>query len=219
MAERSPYLLLGGFGLWWFSRPKPIPDPVVNESIDNNDSQQQPSVASSPLDYSWQPERFTKGQRTLFPGKGNPSRDKGIKAFSQEDYGAAVSAFQRAMNADRSDPEVVILYNNAKARLQGNPLALAAVVPVENNMNSAEEILRGIAQAQMQFNASGGVGGRLLEIAIANDGNQSDMAIQVARQLKDDPSILGVIGHNSSSATQAGLSIYVQSDLGRCLSH
>lgn len=208
-------MLLGGLGIWWFSRPQPFPDVGgdLSPDEDSNSGQQAPSVSSSSLDYSWEPDRFTRGQRTLFSGKGNPSRDNGIKAFKQEDYGAAVTAFQRAMNADRNDPEVVILHNNAKARQQGNPLTLAAVVPVENNMNSAEEILRGIAQAQQQFNDNGGVGGRLLEIVIANDGNQADMAIQVARQLKDDPSVLGIIGHNSSSATQAGLSIYAQSDL------
>ena len=208
-------ILLGGFGIWWFSRPKPVTsDPQVQQpeqqeqSSDRNNNNN-----SSALDYSWQPDRFTKGQRTLFSGKGNPNRDRGIKAFRQEDYGTAVSDFGRAKKADRNDPEVVILYNNAKARLQGNPLTLAAVVPVENNLDSAQEILRGVAQAQEQFNANGGVGGRLLEIVIANDGNQADNAIQVARQLSDDPSILGVIGHNSSSATQAGLSVYVQTDL------
>ncbi|MEL6931312.1 MAG: ABC transporter substrate-binding protein [Cyanobacteria bacterium J06600_6] len=208
-------MLLGGLGIWWFSRPKTITDnsqTQQNQPIDTsniNDANSNPS----PLDYSWQPDRFTKGQRTLFSGESNPNRDKGIKAFRQEDYGAAVSAFQRAKNANRNDPEVVILYNNAKARQQGNPLTLAAVVPVENNMDSAKQILRGIAQAQQQFNTNGGVGGRLLEIVIANDGNRADNAIQVARQLMDDESILGVIGHNSSSATKAGLSVYVQSGL------
>jgi len=203
-------ILLGSLGIWWFSRPKSITNDPLQQDLQVDSSN---DVNSSPLDYSWQPDRFTKGQRTLFPGKGNSNRDNGIKAFKQEDYGKAVSAFQRAKNADRNDPEVVILYNNAKARQQGNPLTLAVVVPIENNINSAEEILRGVAQAQQQFNANGGTGGRLLEIVIANDGNLADNAIQVARQLSDDPSVLGVIGHNSSSATQAGLSVYVQSDL------
>lgn len=202
-------ILLGGLGIWRFSRPET--DPLIGDSPVQ---QEQPNTLSNiSSEYSWQPDRFTKGQRTLFSGKGNPSRDRGIEAFKQGDYGAAVSAFQRAKNADRNDPEVVILYNNAKARQQGNPLTIAAVVPVDNNINSAEEILRGIAQAQQQFNANGGVGGRLLEVAIANDGNEEDNARQVAQQLVDDPSILGVIGHNSSSATQAGLSVYTQSDL------
>jgi branched-chain amino acid transport system substrate-binding protein len=213
-------LLLGGLSVWWFSRgdqtasnnPTPAPNAAINNNNNNNNNQQS-SLSGSPLDYSWQPERFTRGQRTLFPGNGNPNRDNGIEAFKQEDYATAVNAFKRATDANRNDPEVVILYNNALARQQGNPLSLAVVVPVENNLNSAEDILRGVAQAQNQFNANGGVDGRLLEIVIANDGNQPDNAIQIARQLISDQSILGVIGHNSSSATQAALSVYVQTDL------
>lgn len=207
-------LLLGGVGAWWFSRLEKAelsnPETEVDTTDITPNPAPQPSVSSSPLDYSWEPDRFTKGQRTLFPGKGNPNRENGIKAFRQEDYGSAVTAFKRAIDADRNDPESLILYNNAKARQQGNPYTLATVVPVENNMNSAEEILRGVAQAQHQFNNDGGKDGRLLEIVIANDGNQASNAIQVARQLINDPSVLGVIGHNSSSATEAGLSVYVQ---------
>lgn len=164
-------------------------------------------------DYGWNPERFTRGQRTLFPGKGNPNRDNGIKALMQGDYSTAVNYFKRAIEANRNDPEVLIFYNNALARQKDNPLTLAVVVPVEGRVTSAEEMLRGVAQAQHQFNISGGTNEQLLEIVIANDGNNPENAEKVAQELIKDPSILGVIGHNSSSASQAGLDVYEQAGL------
>jgi ABC-type branched-subunit amino acid transport system substrate-binding protein len=72
---------------------------------------------------------------------------------------------------------------------------LAAAVPADNNPNIAQEILRGVAQAQHQFNQKNGLNGRLLEIKIANDAGQPEQAKQVAAELVKDQSILGVIGH------------------------
>lgn len=75
-------------------------------------------------------------------------------------------------------------------------------------MTSAEEILRGVADAQTQFNDSKGLNNQLLEIAIANDSNDPAIATEVAQKLANDPNILAVIGHNSSDASKAALVEY-----------
>ncbi|WP_198014997.1 ABC transporter substrate-binding protein [Mastigocladopsis repens] len=77
----------------------------------------------------------------------------------------------------------------------------------------AQEILRGVAQAQNQFNEKGGLNGRLLEIAIANDDNEADNAKQVAAELEKDSSVLAVIGHNASDTTKAALETYRKAPL------
>ncbi|MDJ0681284.1 MAG: ABC transporter substrate-binding protein [Xenococcaceae cyanobacterium MO_167.B52] len=168
----------------------------------------QPPEPPGSDDYLWQPERFTKGQRTLFPGVTRPSLNNGIEAFKKQDYQKAITFFDKAVTTNLNEPEPLILLNNAKARKQGNPLTLAVVVPVDGSINSAKEMLRGVAMAQNEFNNSGGIGNRLLEIVIANDENKPEISKQVAQQLVNDPSILGVIGHNSSSASGAGLKVY-----------
>jgi ABC-type branched-subunit amino acid transport system substrate-binding protein len=157
--------------------------------------------------------RISRGERTLFRNIGNTNRDRGNEAFRKGNYSEAVVLFEKAVAANRNDPEVLIYYNNARARQQSSPLTLAVVVPVENRADSAQEILRGVAQAQNQFNNANGFNGRLLEIAIANDSNEPDKAQQVAQQLVNDPSVLGVIGHNSSDATRAALAEYEKADL------
>jgi ABC-type branched-subunit amino acid transport system substrate-binding protein len=156
--------------------------------------------------------KISRGERTLFPNIDNPSRDQGIAAFKNSNYQAAAKLFQQSIEAKQKDPELVIYYNNARARQQGSPFILAVVVPIGTNPNDAQEILRGVAQAQNQFNDNKGLNNRFLEIVIANDDNTKS-AQQVAQQLVKDDSILGVIGHNSSDATQKALPEYEKAGL------
>jgi ABC-type branched-subunit amino acid transport system substrate-binding protein len=161
--------------------------------------------------------KISSGERTFFPGITNSFRDQGIAAFKNGNYQEAANLFIKAdqhyiqEHQDQNDPEVVIYYNNARAREKGSPFKLAAVVPISTNTNDAQEILRGVAQAQNQFNKEG-LNNRLLEIVIANDDN-TNSAKQVAQQLAKDPSILGVIGHHSSDATKQALPEYEKAGL------
>lgn len=194
------------------SNPEPVPpnpEPTLEPVPPSltNDTNLRPGL------YTWEPQRFSWGHQTLFPGDGNIPRDEGIEAFRKGDYQTAVDSFKRAVEGNRNDPEVLIFYNNALARQQGSPYTLAVVVPVDSRLSSAQEMLRGVAQAQNEFNASGGSNGQLLEIVIANDGNDSKLATQVAEQIINDDSVLGVIGHNSSDASEAGLAVYEKANL------
>jgi ABC-type branched-subunit amino acid transport system substrate-binding protein len=156
--------------------------------------------------------RISRGDRTFFPKTPNIPRDQGIQAFKKGDYPQAANLFQQAVKANQNDPEVLIYYNNALARQQVSPFTLAVVVPLDKNITDAQEILRGVAQAQNQFNSNRGLNGRLLEIVIANDSN-TENAKEVAQELIKDSPILGVIGHNSSDATQAVLPEYEKAKL------
>jgi ABC-type branched-subunit amino acid transport system substrate-binding protein len=157
--------------------------------------------------------RISRGDRTLFPNIKKPNRDRGIAAFKQGNYSEAAQFFKNAVADNRNDPEVLIYYNNALAKEKGSTITLAVVVPVDNRDAIAQEILRGVAQAQNQFNQKGGLNGRLLEIVIANDGNEPDIAKQIAAELVKDSSVLGVIGHNSSDATKPALAEYKPAEL------
>jgi ABC-type branched-subunit amino acid transport system substrate-binding protein len=159
--------------------------------------------------------RISRGNSTFFPEINNIPRDKGIQAFKKGNYQEATVLFNQAVKANQNDPEVLIYYNNALARKQGSPFTLAVVVPLDKNQddrNNGTEILRGVAQAQDQFNQKNGLNGRLLEIVIANDSN-TEKAKEVAQELAKDSSILGVIGHNSSDATRAAIPEYEKAQL------
>ncbi|MEH1785238.1 MAG: ABC transporter substrate-binding protein [Nostoc sp.] len=159
---------------------------------------------------------FSSGDRTFFLIINNTYRDEGIESFKKGDYQDAVKLFQQAVAANRKDPEVLIYYNNALAREKGNYFTLAVVVPADNsNTNFAQEILRGVAQAQQEFNDKDGLNGKLLSIVISNDGNgnEPEIAPKVAAELVKNPSVLGVIGHNYSEATKAALTEYEKAEI------
>lgn len=159
--------------------------------------------------------RISKGDRTFFKNITNIPRDEGIKAFKQGDYQKAASLFQKAIQVNKTDVESRIYYNNALARQQDSPFTLAVIVPIDSltNNDNAQEILRGVAQAQDQVKTNKGFNGRLLEIVIGNDGNKSEEAKAVVDAIIKDSSILGVIGHNSSEVTKAVIPEYENAKL------
>ncbi|MDT9234861.1 MULTISPECIES: ABC transporter substrate-binding protein [Limnospira] len=206
------------------STNKPAPsDRTTTDTVEPPEPPRRDSSANREVDGSNTPvptvqpvqqrQRFSKGEKALFSGIGNANRDRGIEAFQKGDYVQAADFFNRAIEADRNDPEPLIYYNNALANQKANRFTLAVVVPIDNRLTSAQEMLRGVAQAQHNFNQSGGLNGKFLEILIVNDGNDPKQSSQVASELVKDSSIIGVIGHNSSDASKAGLVIYEKAGL------
>ncbi|MFM6911463.1 MAG: tetratricopeptide repeat protein, partial [Dolichospermum sp.] len=96
----------------------------------------------------------SRGDKTLFSEISNRFRDQGIEAFKNGNYQEAVNLFQQAVKANPYDPEVLIYHNNARASQNSSSVSLAVVVPIDSKTNNdnAQEILRGVAQAQDQFN-------------------------------------------------------------------
>ncbi|BAZ53473.1 TPR repeat-containing protein [Nostoc sp. NIES-4103] len=158
--------------------------------------------------YILEPELFSQGERTFFIGKGNLYQLLGIDAFKKGDYPEAIEQFKKAKEVDKNDPELLIYYNNAKAHQKGNYFTLAVAVPINARREQATEILKGVAQAQDEFNEKGGLKGQLLNIVITDDNNEQSQAQIVAQELIRDPKVLGVIGHNGSAVSQAALVKY-----------
>jgi len=206
-------LALLGAGAWYLwkslhsdtAATSPTPSPIATDSPSSNSPTPPPTVAPS--------DRFSSGERTLFTYRGNFDRDRGIEAFAKGDYAQAITAFEKATKSSPNDPEPQIYLNNARARQAGNPLTIAVVVPIDNQATSAEEILRGVADAQTRFNAAGGANKRLLEAMLVNDSNDPTQAATVAQKLVSDPNVLGVIGHNSSDTSAKALPIYESAGL------
>jgi branched-chain amino acid transport system substrate-binding protein len=212
---------IGGVGIWQFTSRK-CPEGQIkqngnciilsdipnsnNKSNSNNDA----TATQLPVFNS---EWVSLGERHLFKGKSNARRDDGIAAFKNNDFTSAKQHFQKAVADDKNDPEVQIYLNNTQAALQGSPLKIAVVIPVEEKEASATEMLRGIADAQTEFNQQGGVAGKLVQVIVANDSNNPDRAQSIAQELAKDTEILGVIGHNSSKVSQVALTEYEKAGL------
>lgn len=152
--------------------------------------------------------RFSLGNRLLIAANATNYKQQGIAAFSKQNYEQAKQQFEHSLRSNPNDPETLIYFNNASVAYQ-QPVKIAAVVPIGSNLDVAQEMLRGIAQAQSEFNLQGGK----LQIQIINDENNPKIAAQVAEELVKDSSILAVIGSNASNASLAGAKIYQQHGL------
>jgi len=124
------------------------------------------------------------------------------------------NTFVASLQQQRNDPEALIYLNNAKVHARNlSVLHIAVSVPIGSNLNVAQEILRGVAQAQDEINAKGGINQAGLAVAIADDANDPDLAKQIATAFVKNDQILGVIGHNASNASLAAAPIYQQGRL------
>lgn len=198
-------------------------------------SQFMPSVVSSPPPPAILTPaiatRISSGERLLMSQNTNPDKEKGIKAFSTGKFDDAIKHFRNSLRTQKNDPETLIYLNNAiaeqKAALNtGGNLKIAVSVPIGRESNVALEVLRGVAQAQSELNCTleeisraveqtssnlnckGGIQGKLLQIAIANDEDNPEIVEKVAETLAENEDILGVIGHYSSDSTLKAGDVY-----------
>ena len=184
---------------------------------------------------------FSRGEESLLREKRFDStlckqalgeKEEGMKAFenqryedAQSNFQTAISLFKQATSNCAVDPETLIFLNNAKANIKGNPVTIAAAIPGKNkerNTKISEQILRGVASVQETLNNQDGIEGRLLQVVIARDENNSDpdvkdTSLKVAKQLARNKipgdngisgEILGVVGHFTSDATLAAGEVY-----------
>jgi branched-chain amino acid transport system substrate-binding protein len=155
------------------------------------------------------PINISEGDRILITEKNGDNKMLAAQAVKQQDTDKAILAFQTILNNNRNDPESLIYLNNLRAKKSSDKtFTIGISVPISTNPNVAQEMLRGVAQAQDEVNLSGGVAGSRLVIAIADDRNDPTIATQVAQAFTKNQSILGVVGHNSSDATLAGAKVY-----------
>ncbi len=153
-------------------------------------------------------KRISIGEKLLVTAHNNIAKQAGIEAFANSDYLAAYEHFNSALRMDRNDPESLIYLNNAAAAKTEAPYKIGVSVPIGGNLNVAQEILRGVAQAQHEINQNGGLNGKLVMVEIANDDNDNEIAQEIASKFVRDKKILAVVGHNSSNVSIAAAPIY-----------
>lgn len=152
--------------------------------------------------------RLSTGSIALVPGANNEAKQFAAKAIADGNNSEAIKLLSDYLQKNPNDPEAWIYRNNLEA-LSHNPLKIAVVVPIGSNLNIAQEMLRGAAQAQTEINKKGGInGGQYLQIAIADDSNDPVIAPKIAQALVDNPEILAIVGHNASNASLPAAKIY-----------
>lgn len=131
----------------------------------------------------------------------------GVQAIKNGDFPKAITKMEKYLKEKPNDPEVLIYLNNAKISKQKS-YTIAVSTPIGSDINSALEILRGVAQAQDEINKQGGINGIPLRVLIADDNDDKDTAKKIAEELVKNLDVLGVVGHFSSDVTLETDKIY-----------
>jgi branched-chain amino acid transport system substrate-binding protein len=153
---------------------------------------------------------FQNTQDKKFP-KPTEEKKAGVEFMAQGKVEAAIKAFESALKQRPHDAEARIYLNNAYVdQAKAKAWHIAVSVPISVIPEVAQEILRGCAQFQTEFNNSEQARGQNLKIklVIANDDNDPELASQIAQRFVDNPKILAVVGHNSSDASLQAAPIY-----------
>jgi branched-chain amino acid transport system substrate-binding protein len=158
-------------------------------------------------------KRISLGEKVLITADDSPTKEAGAEKFKAGQFEAAIAEFNASLKTNRNDPETWIYLNNAIAGANGNFAKIAVSVPIGGNINVAKEILRGVAQYQHEVNHGQYIQGKLLQVEIANDDNNPEIAKKLASKFTSDSSVLAVVGHNSSDVSMAVASTYQKAGL------
>ncbi len=161
-----------------------------------------------------QGDALSCGEEILIPNAQVPAKQNGVSAFADGKYSEAIKLLGKAWEKQR-DPETLIYLNNARL-MEQNAYAhtIAVVAPITNNEDNGQEILRGVAQAQDEFNHDQEkIPGTGLKVLIADDANNKNKAKLIAEALVSKGDILATVGHFSSDTTLAALPVYEQHQL------
>lgn len=152
-------------------------------------------------------DRLSNGDKLLISTNSTPQKELGIKSLANKDYATAIEQLETSLKINYNDPEALIYLHNARIGEQ-KFYEIAVAIPISSDVDGAQEILRGIAQAQSDINSKDGINGYLLKVTIVDDNNDPEIAKQLAQELAKKPSILGVVGHWASDVTLATAPIY-----------
>ncbi|MGK7923627.1 MAG: ABC transporter substrate-binding protein [Trichodesmium sp.] len=191
-----------------------------------------PDISSPPEIY----QNISQGEKLLISSEKTPAKVAGIQEFNSGKFDRAIAQFRQSLQVRKNDPETLIYLNNAIAQQKSNTnigekIEIAVSIPISQESDIAQEILRGVAQAQSEFNCglnkislaitniqnplncSGSLNGKFLKVTIADDEYLPETAEKIAKAMTENEKILAVIGHYSSDMTLQAGDIYNEAKL------
>jgi eukaryotic-like serine/threonine-protein kinase len=171
-------------------------------------------LRSFPLD-----DYMSCGEEILLPNINTklPEKERGVKALAAGNYQEAIIWFEQAWQKYH-DPETLIYLNNARLAVEKiKTYTIAVVAPISDNnndsINSSKEILRGVAQAQDEFNQDYKTKKFGLKVLVTSDNNKIEQSQKIAESLVNKRDVLAVIGHFRSDTTIEAIKVYQKEKL------
>lgn len=159
-------------------------------------------------------EIMTFGDKSLIhPASGDFRSPKklGINQIKVGDYNAALKTLNQYLEEKPNDPEARIFVNNLEAIISSkeNIYTVAVPIPINRLQKKSLEVLRGVAQAQHDFNNTRlQKQTKLVVVIVKDDDEDQDIVENVAKEILGKINILGVVGHYTSDASIIARKIY-----------
>ena len=168
------------------------------------------------------PDFISCGEKLGFPDYPSPGQllreeKKGREEFAKGNYKEAISYLEKAWEQEK-DPVTLIALNNARVmyQLKSGTISPKNVFTIAVSTGFGDKIppdfggsiLTGVGWQQAEFNKNNGI--FKLIVVMANDSNNKDGALKVAKELVGRERIIGVIGPYSSHATYYVLDDYLK---------
>lgn len=102
-------------------------------------------------------QNISHGEKLLISSEKTSAKVAGIQEFNSGKFDIAIAQFRQSLQVKKNDPETLIYLNNGIAEQKSNAnlgekIEIAVSVPIGQESDIAQEILRGVAQAQSEFN-------------------------------------------------------------------
>jgi ABC-type branched-subunit amino acid transport system substrate-binding protein len=199
---RIAYIVIAGISLYFATKIFPGQPPS-----------QQPTAAIPICEAAHNLDRISCGSKILFPAPGGRDRRNkidGFAAIKNKDFSKAKELLQKDFDQNH-DPESLYALNNATIFLEHpqNVKTIAVPMPIHGAPPYvAENLIKGISQAQYEWNQSNR--DYKLLVAVADDMNEPAEAKQIAEELTKHKDVLGILGHYSSNVSVSIKDIYNQ---------
>ncbi|MEH2231100.1 MAG: bifunctional serine/threonine-protein kinase/ABC transporter substrate-binding protein [Nostoc sp.] len=136
-----------------------------------------------------------------------PEQTEINQLINSQKFSLAISQLEQYRQKNPRNSQALIVLENAKIG-SSDSIAIAVVAPITDDLNKAEEMIRGLAQAQWEVNAAGGINGLPIKIILVNDSQDQNTVRQTAQEIVNNQNILGIIGHLSSDNSMVASEVY-----------
>ncbi|MBD2215044.1 ABC transporter substrate-binding protein [Nostoc linckia FACHB-104] len=136
-----------------------------------------------------------------------PEQTKINQLINSQQFYLAISQLEQYRQNNPRNGQALIILENTKIGFKKSIL-IAVIAPINDDLNKAEEMIRGLAQAQWEVNAAGGINGLPIKIILVDDSKDQNTVRQTAQQLVNNQDILGIIGHLSSDNSMVASEVY-----------
>lgn len=135
----------------------------------------------------------------------DPEKEEGRGLLAAARPREALAILERVAKRLPGDAEARILRENARVLASGVPTLTLPFVGSFTGVDGPDAFsqLHGVALAQEQVNARGGVRGRPVVVGLHDDGSSTTQCLEIGEKLVRDPGVLLVIGPYNSQRTMA----------------